>query len=302
MKDDLLISPALPEDEEKVLRLVFDYLPEKMRAERVEAVSVDGGSGGASLHALLEARRQGRLVGGVLAEIQVGRTAVVWPPRVVSDEPADTAEQLLAALLELLEKHQVCAAHALLEVRTAEYEQLILKCGFSPLAKLLYLLSGEEDFPRSRPSVPLGFEPYGPANHSRLAEIVQGTYEETLDCPHLDGVRQIEDVLAGYRATGVFSPSRWLIVQDRNRDVGCLLLTDHPSHDNFELVYMGLLPSVRGKGWGLDITRYAQWLTRQAGRPRLVLAVDAANDPGIRMYTMAGFRCFDRRRVFLKTF
>jgi ribosomal protein S18 acetylase RimI-like enzyme len=77
-------------------------------------------------------------------------------------------------------------------------------------------------------------------------------------------------------------------------------LADHPQEENWELVYMGLVPSARGNGWGREVVRHAQWLTRQAGRPRLVLAVDAANHPAVAMYTCAGFRAWGRRRVYLK--
>ena len=176
----------------------------------------------------------------------------------------------------------------------------LCEAGFESAAELLYLFSRKESFPASPPESPLQIESYCPANHRRLARVVEATYEETLDCPTLNGVRQIDDVLAGYRATGVFSPDRWLLVRHQNEDVGCLLLADHPEQENWELVYMGLVPSARGYGWGKDITRHAQLLTRRSGRPRLVLAVDAANGPAIRMYSMLGFHAWDRRSVYLR--
>ena len=39
---------------------------------------------------------------------------------------------------------------------------------------------------------------------------------------------------------------------------------------------------------------------RQAERKRLVLAVDAANEPALRMYAAAGFQAWDRRSVFVR--
>ena len=101
---------------------------------------------------------------------------------------------------------------------------------------------------------------------------------------------------------GAFAPDQWLIVRHQGRDVGCLLLADHPEPGNRELVYMGLVPAVRGHGWGSHITQHAQWLARQAGRPRLVLAVDAANGPAIRVYESLGFRAWDRKSVYLRVF
>jgi ribosomal protein S18 acetylase RimI-like enzyme len=65
---------------------------------------------------------------------------------------------------------------------------------------------------------------------------------------------------------------------------------------------MGLIPEARGRCRGIDVTRHALWLTAQAGRPQIVLGVDAANEPAIRMYKRAGFTQWDRQRVLLKLF
>jgi len=64
------------------------------------------------------------------------------------------------------------------------------------------------------------------------------------------------------------------------------------------LIYMGLIPSVRGRGWGMELARYAQWLTRQAGRSQLLLGVDAGNWPAIRVYAAVGFRQWAERMVY----
>jgi ribosomal protein S18 acetylase RimI-like enzyme len=178
----------------------------------------------------------------------------------------------------------------------------LTRCGFAELAELRYLVCFEEEFPESCPEGPLEFEVYREESYDRLKRVVAATYEGTLDCPGLNGVQRVEDVLAGYRATGVFDPARWLLVRHQGVDVGCLLLADHPDQDNMELVYMGVVSGYRGRGWGSAIARYAQWLTRLAGRPKLVAAVDTANGPGVEMYAGAGFEVWDRRRVFWRVF
>lgn len=262
----------------------------------------DQQSGIASLPGLMEARRGGELVGGIFSEIQVGRTAAVWPPSLVPDEPRSTAEKLLASASGFLTAERICAAHALLDPGMADDEKLLRAAGFSPLANLLYLVCLEDHFPPSWPRSPLEFESYTPANHDRLARAIEATYVETLDLPGLGGVRQIEDVLDGYRATGGFAPDRWLLVRHQGEDIGCLLLADHPDRENCELIYMGLAPAARGRRWGKDIARHAQWLTRRLGRPRLVLAVDEANVPAIRAYSTVGFHTWNRKTVHLKKF
>jgi hypothetical protein len=133
-----------------------------------------------------------------------------------------------------------------------------------------------------------------------MARLVERTYQGSLDCPALDGVRRIADVLEGYRAIGIFDPTRWIIARHREQDIGCLLLADHPRDHQWELVYMGVVPEARGHGWGVAIARHAQWLARQAGRKRLVLAVDAANLPAIAVYAAAGFVTWDHRSVYLR--
>jgi ribosomal protein S18 acetylase RimI-like enzyme len=148
----------------------------------------------------------------------------------------------------------------------------------------------------------LEFQAWTAAEHQRLAAIVQATYAATLDCPAMNGVREVQDVLAGYRATGVFDAGRWWIVRHEGRDVGCLILADFPEQDTWELVYMGIVPGVRGRGWGGQMVRRAQWLARRAGRSRVVLAVDAENAPALRIYGAAGFRAFERRSVYVKRY
>ena len=113
-------------------------------------------------------------------------------------------------------------------------------------------------------------------------------------------MRDVADVLDGYRPNGPFDPARWLIVQADGADVGCLLLADQPRFDQWELMYIGVVPEARGRGLGLAMVRHAQWMAAQAGRQRLVLAVAADNHPAIAMYAAAGFITWDIRSIFLR--
>ena len=134
---------------------------------------------------------------------------------------------------------------------------------------------------------------------TRLISLMDRTYKDTADCPALNGIRETSDVVDGYRAVGRFSPDLWLLVRHADQDIGCLLLTDHPDDHALELVYMGIVPESRGRGFGIEIVRYAQWVTRTHGRQRLLLAVDAANAPAIEIYAAAGFISWDRRSVMV---
>jgi ribosomal protein S18 acetylase RimI-like enzyme len=208
----------------------------------------------------------------------------------------------LQAANQWLDKCQVHMAQMLLESVTADQELILREAGFDYLTDLLYLVCLKDDFPHASLPSTLQFEIYNVQNYDRIAAIVDATYQNTLDCPKLNHVRHLDDVLEGYRATGEFSPDRWLIVSYENCDTGCLLLADHPQYGNMELVYMGVIPAFRGHHWGADIARKAQWIARHTGRERLVLAVDASNHPAIQMYASVGFRAWDQRRVYYRIF
>jgi ribosomal protein S18 acetylase RimI-like enzyme len=64
---------------------------------------------------------------------------------------------------------------------------------------------------------------------------------------------------------------------------------------------MGIVPAARGLRWGVAATRFAQFVAHRSGREQLVLAVDAANAPAVRMYRECGFVSWAARRVFVKS-
>lgn len=287
------IGPAEPEQQEAALELVLEDFEPDERAQHIATSPRDG---------LLVATRDARVVGAVLSQIMPGRAGAVWPPRVADERDEDLATELLRAACERLVAQGATIAQCLLRDAQPADLRLLTSAGFEPFADLYYLVSVALDFPPSPPSTELVFESYSPAIHARFAATVEATYQGTRDCPRMNGLRAIDDVLAGYRGAGEFDPTRWLLVGHQGRDVGCLLLGDYPEHGNYELVYMGVIPAARGHAWGATIARYAQWRAGQAGRERLVLAADATNGPALRMYGEVGFRAWDRRTVLVRIF
>jgi len=139
-----------------------------------------------------------------------------------------------------------------------------------------------------------------PADDSDLAIALEGSYEQTLDCPELCGLRAIRDILASHRATGVWDPMLWWLVRDAGEPVGAALFNPCPMQQHSELVYMGLSPRARGRGVGsrlLDLglhetlTRYPQPVT---------CAVDTRNVPAQKLYERAGFTEFERRIAYVR--
>jgi mycothiol synthase len=301
LNPELSIAPVPLAERQRAMEIVFSFMTPEQRREQIAALN-NSPPGQQAGDIFLGAYRGGRLVGAGLAQVQPGRALHVWLPRTAIDEPPETALHILQILLDSCRNFQVVLAQILMASPSPSEEELIRRGHFEYLADLLYLVCPEQNYPERRPISPLQFEPYDPADSARFANLVESTYQDTKDSPRLNGVRQIEDVLEGYRAVGTFDPRCWFFVKENGVDIGCLLLAEHAAYKNLELIYMGVIPSARGRGWGVHIAQFAQWQASNAGCARLVLAVDEANQPGLRMYAAAGFQIWDRRRVFVKFF
>lgn len=133
---------------------------------------------------------------------------------------------------------------------------------------------------------------------------VQGldrSYEQTLDCPELCGLRATADVFESHKATGVFDPRLWWLVRVHGQPEGCLLLNPCPEQRTIELVYIGLGPLARGHGLGKRLLTYGLQLAC-ANRPEwdVACAVDERNTPAQKLYESLGFRALARRVAFVK--
>jgi hypothetical protein len=155
-------------------------------------------------------------------------------------------------------------AQAVLPDRVHSDAKRLERVGYTHAADLLYLVSQLGQGEERVAEFDVDFVPYTPTDRKRLSAIVERTYINTLDVPNLDGIRDVADVLDGYEQTGDFSPDHWFFIRSSGKDVGCLLLNDHPGQRQWELVYMGIVPEARGNGWGGQATRFAQRLAKAA--------------------------------------
>jgi ribosomal protein S18 acetylase RimI-like enzyme len=307
----LQIAAIAPSADSAGVALLFCHLPAETRAAETDRLLREG-----DRHRLIVARRSDRLVAASLATLLPGRYGVVAVPRLVAGEPHETGHQLLAAAAEDLQSRRAAVAQGLLDVGAEDDIRHFRDAGYQHLASLVYLADSEaalagEPAPAAAAAAAaaqeasLHFEPvsFDERGWRRLIEIVDRTYEGTLDCPGLNGVRETRDVLEGYRYGAQFVPAGWLFVRQaagaKVRDAGCLILARH-DEGLFELVYMGLVPEARGRGLGLWIARHAQRLARQLGGRQLILAVDARNTPARAMYARAGFVPVEIKEAYFK--
>jgi len=246
-----------------------------------------------------------QLLGVTWAQIQPGRTATIWPPCIVgSDE--NLGCRLALAAVEAAFSAGAKVAQAVISPLDAPEARWLEAAGLMPVADMECLVwqtpSGKASPLEETQSDDLQWENYThPRDRRRLEALLRQTWIGSLDCPALDGLRDPADVLEGYLAAGTSQAKHWCFLCNRGEDAGCLLLAEHSDSDELELVYMGLTPELRGHGHGHVLVQMAQRLTRRAGRSRLTTAVDAANGPARAAYAAAGFICYDRRRVLLRS-
>lgn len=196
---------------------------------------------------------------------------------------------------------RVQTIQCLLDPSELSWEADLVRQGFRQVADLGYLMCRTRPHAAAPPADgELDFRPYrADRDAERLARIVESTYEDSRDCPRLQSKRSTTESLESYRAVGASGDRWWWILEHRSTDVGCLLLADHPSQQQWELVYVGIAPPFRGRRWGLLATRFALQEAASHGRDRLVLSVDLANEPACSMYARLGFEAFDLRRVLV---
>jgi len=296
---DVRIGPPVVGELAQALACILAELPEAQRGEQIEQVLAESKRSPQGFQGMLVARAGGQVIGAAWARLQPGRTCLLLPPQMSRADEA-TALRLVERSLDFCRKHGVRLVQSLVMLDHGPAADCLRSGGVKYLADLIYLVSSRADFPETEPPGALTFDVCTPKREGELLEVLQRTYLDTQDCPELNGVRDIKDVVAGYRAVGTFDPALWRLARKNGKAVGCVLLARHRASALFELVYMGLVPDARGKGNATTIIRHAQWLAGSEGCEHLVLAVDARNARALRVYTAAGFVAWDRRSVFLK--
>ncbi len=237
---------------------------------------------GINLNETWVAIRADRLAWATLPVINPGRTMLLLLPDTAPAGDLDSVQTLLGTVCDHFSARGITMTQALLDPTAKVANTLSDVCGFSRLAELLYL---QGDVRRS-PGAPtdLRLTVYSPVVHDQFASAVLTSYEESLDCPALNGLRSIGDIIVGHKATGQFVSDLWLLATDNaGSSLGVLLLAV-VGESTMELVYLGVCPTARGKGLGKALLRHAMAIARSRGMQRLTLAVDAANQPALGLY------------------
>lgn len=296
MSENVSIQRCPPEHRPTALRELHAGLPPEQQLGLVQALKSTRDQDDSAFDGLIVALADERIAGATWCQLAPGSTAVIWLPNFTS--PA--AVPLLEAAVDFLDERRIVLAQLLANADDSIPAELLAAADLRKLARLAYLSVENTMFPATEPKSRLQFESHASEDARRLGDLLLLTYQGSLDCPQLNGVRTSADILDGYRQQGAFSADRWFFVRHDGQDAGALILAAHPETANCELVYMGLVPAARGQRLGREVLEFAMWKAGTDHAERLVLAVDEANKPALDTYLQAGFQPWDHRTVFAR--
>lgn len=224
------------------------------------------------------------------------------PDRLLCDREslAPYCQEMLREIIGWAFREGTKLLQVLIESDDHSRRDLCLACGFSPLTDLIYLY--RDNGPCALTMAPpknYRWIPYDDSTHELFKEVIAQTYEESLDCPELESVRDMEDVVKAHKASGEFDPKYWNVLWVDGQPVGVLLLSPLRNGDMMELTYMGICKKNRGHGLGLFLLSRALRDVAQMSLAGLMLAVDKRNAPAHQLYLRFGFTELFERSVLI---
>ena len=254
--------------------------------------------------------RGGLIVWATLPIVSPGRTMLLLTPGAAPPGDAYAAAGIL--LDAVCSRHAARGLHlaqVLLDPADAWAREICDAQGFRPMAELVYLQTPvRRTYPAPPPLPRFDLVTYSPATHAAFASTIAATYQDSLDCPALNGLRDMEDVIAGHKASGEFVPGLWFLFREYADGAGektpqpraVLLLSPMPQGDAVELVYLGLTAAARGRRIADWVLRYGLASVAAVGRNRLSLAVDSKNEPALKLYYRHGMKRVTSKLAMMK--
>lgn len=242
-----------------------------------------------------------RLTGGACALESPGGTVLIALQPDELSRPEET-EQLLLAIKSYYAGRSELMLQALLEPHEREHARALGSTGFTYLARLQYL---QRDCalppPPCRASTELEWVSFSTEHRPLFLAALERSYEETLDCPKLRGLRSTESILRGHEASGPHDGHMWWVARHGEEPVGIILLTYVPHRNAIEIVYVGVSLGWRGAGNADALMRRAVDVGSARRAQHLTLAVDSGNVPARRLYARWGFTPFAARDAWIAT-
>jgi ribosomal protein S18 acetylase RimI-like enzyme len=297
----VVIEPARREELAAAFRLLFQHLDEENREARVANALKMLREKELNPGGMLVANAEGELRGALFFQPVAGASGLIWPPQTQPEGNSEIEDQLVKDACRLLAEQGAKLVQSLLNPKESEPGASLERNGFIHITQLWYLRHDLRLPSRLfQSSDELSFQSYASCAADRFHQTLLRTYEATLDCPEVNGIRNIEEVIAGHKSQGRHDPESWWLAWYQGRPVGVLLLAEVPDLKSWDLLYLGVVPEARGRGLGRELVRKVLLEARTADAPQLTLSVDARNQIALNLYRSMGFEEYDRREVFLK--
>ena len=230
-------------------------------------------------------------VASVLVVPSAGRTAMTFLSPTLSVVSRVLHMELLLRACRGQDPRQVHLIQGLLDPEQHAQRRVMEDAGFFHLADLVYMQRGAERSPAQidLSDMDLLLSPWSEDWRGLFARAIESSYEQTLDCPGLLGLRRIDDVIDGHMGMGRFDPQMWFVLHRGDEPAGVMLMNEVTHRQAYELVYLGLTPPYRGKGLARRLLRYGLGRVSEKRGTSLLLAVDKENTPALRLYRREGF-------------
>jgi mycothiol synthase len=296
-----VIAPARPRELEDAFRLIFRHVAEGERETRVANALHLVQKGELDPAGILLATEGGSPVGAVACLPVPGASGLIWPPQAVEGPRRVAVEDaLVRQATDWLRRRGARLGQCLLSAEEVPLAGPLLRNGFAHVTSLCYMQHDLSPPPTPARGGRLRYVPYlGVPSPGAFHDTLLRTYEGTLDCPEITGVRTVEEIITGHRAQGKYDPGRWWLGLAGGRPVGVLLLCEVPEWAAWDVAYVGVVPEARGLGYGRELMHKALSEAQADGVARLTLSVDVRNRPAWELYTDLGFTQNDRREVYL---
>jgi mycothiol synthase len=281
-------------------------------AERFVRVASDHGIDLSRIYATVERDGTGsptRVLEACLSVTSAGRTASVFltGPDADGGGHSDRVATIEAACRHLRDHDAPVLVQALPEPHESWAIEALTDAGFQRIGDLAYLRCPLGSTVQQAEPMPADVEvrevtsmAQNTPDRADLALALERSYEETLDCPELCGMRSTDAVIESHLASGQWDPSLWWIVRAGAQPAGCMLLSPNPDQGTVDLVYIGLGRALRRRGIAERLLSMGLARAGATGLSSMTCAVDRRNTPAIRLYERLGFSEFAGRVAFVR--
>ncbi len=289
---DLQIATVSPGSYREVLFWIHQQQGEQTQEVRFNEAVLRANKAKRSMPAL-EVRSQNRRVAAAYFIQLPGNVSTLGGIRDESERRPEASQLLLNALTDHLRAASVRQIQAVVSATDHATTQIISASKFEILTRVTHLAvelanAVLRDTPiESTAPIEHRLLHWGDARKlgkTELANLIANTFEDTLDCPSLNGLRSREETLDGFLdGLQLEQVEHWSVLFDSDKAAGCVLLAPHPGK-LMELAYFGLTKQYRGRNLGLQLVARAIRVAQNARANILAAAVDEQNWPALALY------------------